>query len=123
VDHRSIARMTAAARVGVGVALLVTPGVVGRLLVGAGGTGPVAKVFARGMGVRDLVLGLGVLAALDRGDPHARDWIRAAALSDLGDTAANLLAFRHLTPTARVGALIIAGGAAATGFVAAENLD
>jgi hypothetical protein len=33
------------------------------------------------------------------------------------------LAFRHLPKHARLGALLLAGGAAVAGFVAADNLD
>ena len=123
VDHRSIARITAAGRVAIGTALLVAPRAVTRGWIGEAGGEPGAKLLARGLGGRDLVLGLGVINALDRGDPRAPDWVRASALADVADAAATVLAFRHLPKRARFGVLLLAGGAAAAGFVAADNLD
>ena len=123
VDHRSIARITAAGRVAIGTALLVAPRAVTRGWIGEAGGEPGAKLLARGLGGRDLVLGLGVINALDRGDPRAPDWVRASALADVADAGATVLAFRHLPKRARFGVLLLAGGAAAAGFVAADNLD
>jgi hypothetical protein len=123
VDHRSIARITAAGRVAIGTALLVVPRAVTRGWIGEAGGAPGAKLLARGVGGRDLILGLGVINALDRGDPRAQDWVRASALADGADAVATVLAFRHLPRRARFGVLLLAGGAAVTGFVAADNLD
>lgn len=123
VDHRSVARITASGRVAVGTALLVVPGAVTRGWIGPTGAAPGARLLGRGLGVRDLTLGLGVLGALGRGDPRARDWIRASAVADGGDAVATVLAYRHLPRRARFGVLALAAGAAALGFVAAENLD
>ncbi len=123
MDHRSVARITAAGRVAIGAALLVAPQAVTRGWVGPGGAAPGGRLLGRSIGVRDLALGLGVLAALDRGDPSARDWVRAAAVADVGDAVATVLAFRHLPKRSRFGVLAIAAGAAVAGFVAADNLD
>jgi hypothetical protein len=123
VDHRSIARITAAGRVAIGTALLLAPGAVARGWVGETGGQPGSRLLARGLGGRDLVLGLGVIGALDRGDPRAKDWVRASALADVTDAVATALAFRHLPKRSRFGVLLLAGGAAVAGFVAADNLD
>ena len=123
VDHRSVARITAAGRVAIGTALLAAPQLVTRGWVGADGSTAGGKLLARGLGARDLVLGLGVINALDRGDPGARDWVRASALADVGDAVATVLAFRHLPKRSAFGVLLIAGGAAVAGFVAADQLD
>jgi hypothetical protein len=123
MDHRSVARITAAGRVAVGAALLVAPQVVTRPWTGATGSLPGAKLLARGLGMRDLVLGLGVINALDRGDPRAPEWVRASAVADVGDAVATLLAYRHLPSRSRFVVLAVATGAAAVGFVAADNLE
>lgn len=123
MDHRSLARITAAGRVAIGAALLVAPQAVTRGWVGPSGAAPGGRLLGRSIGVRDLALGLGVLAAFDRGDPRARDWVRAAAVADVGDAVATVLAFRHLPKRSRFGVLALAAGAAVAGFVAADNLD
>ena len=123
MDHRSVARITAAGRVAIGTALLVAPQVVTRGWTGPTGALPGAKLLGRGLGVRDLMLGLGVINALDRGDPRAQDWVRASALADVGDAVATVLAFRHLPKASRFGVLALATGAAVAGFVAADHLD
>ncbi len=123
MDHRAVARMTAAGRVAVGVALLVAPGLVAGSWAGADCRRPGAKVLARALGARDLVLGLGVLAALERGDEHAATWVQAGAFADATDAAATALALRHLPRVSGLGVLAIAAGSAATGFAAAAHLD
>ncbi len=123
MDHRSVARITAAGRVAIGAALLVAPQAVTKGWVGAPGTEPGGRLLGRSIGVRDLALGLGVIGALERGDPRARDWVRAAAVADVGDAVATALAYRHLPRRSRFAILVLAGGAAVAGFVAADNLD
>lgn len=123
MDHRTLARIGAAGRVAIGAALLVAPQAVTKGWVGADASRPGAKLLGRSLGARDLVLGLGVLSALGRGDPQAKDWIRASAVADTVDAAATAVALRHLPKRSALGVLVLATGAAVTGFVAAENLD
>ena len=123
MDHRSVARITAAGRVAVGAALLLAPQVVTRAWAGPTGALPGAKLLGRAVGVRDLTLGFGVINALERGDPRTQDWVRASAVADVGDAVATVLAYRHLPKRSRFGVLAIAAGAAVAGFVAADNLD
>jgi hypothetical protein len=123
MDHRSIARLSAAGRVAIGAALLAVPRSVTRGWIGDVGGTAGGKLLGRSLGARDLTLGLGVLAALDRGDARAKDWIRASAVADTADAVATALAYRHLPKRSRFGVLVLAGGAAVAGFIAAENLD
>jgi hypothetical protein len=123
MDHRSIARISAAGRVAIGAALLAVPNLVTKGWTGDVGSTAGGKVLARALGARDLTLGLGVIGALDRGDARARDWIRASALSDTADAAATVLAYPQLPRRSRFAILALAVGAAAAGFVAAEHLD
>jgi hypothetical protein len=123
MDHRSIARISAAGRVAIGAALLALPQVVTRGWTGEDGSTPGGRLLGRSLGARDLVLGLGVINALDRGDPRAQDWVRAAALADTVDAVATTLALRHLPKRSAIGVIALAAGAAVAGFVAADHLD
>ena len=123
MDHRAVARINAVGRVAIGAALVAVPSLVTRSWVGEAGTTPGGKLLGRALGARDLVLGLGVIDALGRGDPSAKTWIRASALADSADAVATALAYPHLPKRSRFGVLVLAAGAAAAGFVAAEHLD
>jgi hypothetical protein len=122
VDHRQIARILAVARVAIGAVLLATPGPSGRRWLGDIARNPGAKVALRGMGARDMALGLGTLRALDRGEPVA-DWVRLSAVGDLSDAASGLLAARHLGGLRTFGTVASAGAAAAVGFVIGGKVD
>ncbi len=103
-------------RVAVGTGLLVVPRLTARGWVGGKVLAqPGAAALARGMGARDLALGLGTLLAIEQGK-GVRNWVEAGALSDLGDTVATLLAWRRLPRAGRLLALASAGAAAAVGF-------
>jgi hypothetical protein len=123
VDHRAVARILAAGRVAIGAGLLVAPAAVTKGWAGAPGVAAGGRLLGRSIGVRDLALGVGVLTSLERGEPQARAWVRAAALADVGDALATLVAYRHLPPRSRFGVLALAAGAAVAGFVAADHLD
>jgi len=122
MDDRATARRLAFGRVAIGVALVAVPRLAGRTWVGADAARGGAQVFARGLGARDVALGLGTIAALREGAP-ARPWLRAGVLSDLTDVTATWAARRELPALARIGALGIAGGAALVGARLAASLD
>ena len=83
------AAAVAAGRVGLGLAALARPAVVtGRPWVGPSGEGQAGRVLGRALGARDLALGLGTLAALQRPagpdtDQPTQSWVAlsGAALS------------------------------------------
>jgi hypothetical protein len=113
----------AAGRVALGVAALAWPSVPARPWVGAAADDLAARVFGRALGARDLALGLGALAALQRpaADPgSAAAWVAAGALSDALDVAASLASWRELPRGSRWLVVASAGGAALVG--AAEAL-
>jgi hypothetical protein len=83
-------------RTAVGVALVAAPGVPLRMAGGGQPTGAVLLLM-RTIGVRDLVLGAGTLAAA--GDADGGDsarWTRATLASDALDTLLGLLAVRSI---------------------------
>jgi hypothetical protein len=143
------ATAVAASRVGLGLVAFAAPEVVARSWVGAGG-GPsgrvTAQVMGRALGGRDLVLGLGALAALrlpstgipssswaaalstgaQKPDPAAGRvagaWVGLAALADGLDLVTTALSWRQLPSPQRWLVTLSAGGAAVVGAAAATSL-
>jgi hypothetical protein len=79
-------------------------------------------VFGRALGARDLALGLGALAALQRpaAEPgSASAWVAAGALSDALDVVASLASWRELPRIGRWLVVASAGGAALAGAAGA----
>ena len=112
----------AAGRVAVGLTALAWPSVLARPWVGASADDLAARVFGRALGGRDVALGLGALAALQRpgAEPgSAAAWVAAGALSDALDVAASLASWRELPRMTRWLVAASAGGAAVTGAAAA----
>jgi hypothetical protein len=97
-----------------GAAALTAPAPAGRALAGDGGAAPDAQAFLRGMGAREIGLGLGLLAMIRAGGP-TRPWIIAGLLADSGDIAGIVGAWRHMPPAKRWLGLWMAGAAAAVG--------
>jgi hypothetical protein len=95
-------------RTAVGVALIAAPGVPMRL---AGQRQPTSTdlLLMRTIGIRDLVVGLGTVAAArsqDIGD--VRRWTGAALASDSLDVAASLASVRSIGKRDSVGAALLA---------------
>ena len=109
-------------RVAIGAALLVAPGAAGRRWLGDIAGDRRAKVLLRGLGARDLALGLGTYRALDRGEP-VRPWVTMSMVGDLSDAVGSVLAFDAVGPTRSIATIASAGGAAALGAVAAPRVD
>jgi len=89
IDALELARSHAFGRTVFGAGLLLAPGLVGALWVGAPADRPGGQVLAMAMGARDLALGLGTYAAL-RGRGAARPWIRAGIVADAADLVATV---------------------------------
>jgi hypothetical protein len=95
---RDLAVGLAGGRIAIGVVSLLAPGLVGRAMMGPKGDLGGTRFALRVVGARDLALGIGVLAALDR-DAPVRGWLRASAVVDGVDAAGSLFARHHLRPT------------------------
>lgn len=120
---RTTARLVAWGRVGVGTAAVLTPSLVARPWVGDVGDDVPARLLARAMGGRDLVLGIGTLRGLSVSDAEGRPWVALGGVADLVDAVATVVAFGHLPRRARWAYLAIALGAAVTSTRAAIALD
>ena len=99
--------------------MLVTPGLFARLWIGASGRSPGVRVLTRAVGIRDVVLGLGLLRSTELGhDDHS--WLVLGAASDAVDALATLAAFRHLPRVRRWIIVASAAGASSTAFAASQ---
>jgi hypothetical protein len=118
---RNGAKAVAAGRVALGLTALAWPSVPARPWVGAAADDLAAQVFGRALGARDVALGLGALAALQRPaeSAAARSWIAAGALSDALDVAASVKSWRELPRISRWLVVASAGGAALIGAAGA----
>ena len=114
VTAERVARTFAANRTVLGVALVVAPGVAARAWVGGAAGRAGAQVVARGLGARDIAIGLGTILALERGG-RARPWAAAALISDAVDLAATAIAAPELPRPARLFGLAMTGGSTALG--------
>jgi hypothetical protein len=120
MEARDLAVGLAGGRTAIGVVSLLTPGLVGRAMMGPDGDSGGTRLFLRVIGARDLALGLGVLAALDRKAP-VQGWLRASAVVDGLDLAGSVLARHHLRPAvfpAAAGAA--SAGALLSGWLAGQ---
>lgn len=118
LDSRRVAVYLARARVGMGLALLVAPRLVGRAWIGDPADSRGARVFGRAMGARDVALGAGAAIALGERSGGG-DWLSMGAVVDGVDAVVSVLA-RGVSWRARVVGLWAAGSAAAHLMVARE---
>jgi hypothetical protein len=121
MDDATVALTAARARIAIGLAAVVAPGLASRALTGRKAAG-IEPLLARMLGARDLTLGLGAVIALDRGAP-VRGWIEGAAVADIVDAVASLLAKKRMRPRAFTGTVVLASGSAALGAYLSRRLD
>src|ERR1700730_5453035 len=85
LDHRAVdmkpVTLYAIDRLVFGAAALAAPAAAGRALAGDGGAAPDAQAFLRGMGGREIGLGLGLLREIRNGG-SVRPWLIAGVFFD-----------------------------------------
>lgn len=116
---RTGARATAALRVVLGVAALVSPRRAAGPWVGESGASTAGTVLGRAAGARDVALGAGALVATSQGAQAERTWWLAAAFCDALDATTTAAEWRSLPSPGRLLAGGAAVGAAALGVLAA----
>jgi hypothetical protein len=120
MEARDLAVGLAGGRIAIGAVSLLAPGLVGRAMMGPDGDSGGIRLVLRAVGGRDLALGIGVLAALDRG-ASVRRWLRASAVADGLDAAGSVLVRHRLRPTVFPAAAAAAtGGAVLSGWLAGQ---
>lgn len=120
METRTLARLLACARIGIGAALFAAPQTAARLWLGQPVT-PGGALLARGLGARDLALGVGQLVALDD-DGDAGPWLDAGVAADTADALGVMLARRDLPARTVAGTAAVALGAAVTGLALRQRL-
>jgi len=120
---RNLAQFLAWGRLGLGASAVVAPGLVSRPWIGRQSAEPTARLFARAMGGRDLVLGIGALRALAVSDDESRPWVALGGVADLVDAMATVVAFGRLPRRSRWGIMALTLGAALVSIRAAASLD
>jgi hypothetical protein len=121
MDDAQLALTLSRARLAIGAAAVLTPGLAVRALSGRGKTG-IEPLLARMLGARDMTLGLGVVIALDRGAP-VRGWLEAAAVSDAADCISALLGRSRMSRYAFGPTVGLAAGSALLGAYLSRRLD
>lgn len=122
LDAGKAARGIAASRVVIGAVFVLAPKWATRKWIGEPSETVAGHMGARGLGGRDLAIGLGTLWALQKGEP-ARPWLQAGTIADATDALAVMSAFRRLPKLRRLLYLGSAMGATALGIYLAGELD
>jgi hypothetical protein len=117
---RSLATTLALNRAAFGAAYLVAPATAGHGWIGRVADRPGAQVMIRGLGARDLALGVGALWALAAGNRAPRPWFAAHAVADGTDLVATLAARRGLRLRNLLFASGMAGASAAIAIAGAR---
>ncbi len=115
MSARDAARALALGRLAIGAGLLAAPGPIGRVWIGEDAERAGAQIFARAVGVRELILGALTLHVLDRPGVGYRT-VATCALADAVDCAATLAVRERLPTFAAIGAIGLAGGGALAGI-------
>ena len=121
MDDKDYARLLGLARIVLGAGFFLMPRRSLRMAWGIDAD-PAAAAVVRGMGGRDLALGVGLLANLEDGG-RARGWLEAGALADASDALGTVMAWSSLPRWRRLLVAGSAAGAAWLGHQLAGELD
>ena len=105
---RILAAFISLGRLVFGVAFIAEPKLMERAWIGKQARIPGAQLLARAVGARDLVLGLGGIHGLRRGDGSAGPWLGAAAICAAGDCGPTRAPGPTIPSQARRGVLAVA---------------
>ncbi len=121
MDKHLEVKALAAVRFGAGALLLLAPKRATELFAGAGSASTGGdRMMIRALGIRDVILGIGLLIGLQEG--RVRPWLRIGALAD-GVDAASALMGRGLPASRRWLIVAMAGGAAVHQSQLGEQVD
>lgn len=122
LSDEDLARGLAWLRVVAGFALFLFPRLGTRGWTGERAENAPTTLAVRGMGIRDVAIGAGLLTAMERGAP-TRGWLEAGAMVDAGDALGTLFSWRGLGKPRGVFWFATEVAAAALGLSLAERMD
>jgi hypothetical protein len=111
MDEKDLARLLGVSRLGVGTILFLAPRRASRFWTGESPEMAVSHMAVRGIGIRDIAIGLGLLTALEN-DGRVRGWLEASALADAGDAASTLMSWKRFGNARKYGWLALEVAAA-----------
>ncbi|MGH2818209.1 MAG: hypothetical protein ACRDJS_07075 [Actinomycetota bacterium] len=117
-----VARLLAWGRMLLGGFALLAPRRFERMWVGDAAEGTLSHMATRGLGGRDVAIGLGILKAMEQGG-GVRGWLEAGAVADASDALGTLSAWGALPKWRALFLLVLEVGAACVGMQAAETID
>jgi hypothetical protein len=120
VDARLVARAVAAGRIGFGAGLVIAPERFTNLWLGRDAARAGTQVVSRGLGARDIALGVGALAA---DESQLGAWVAGAVMADAADLMATVTAGRSVPVGGRVAVGLLALSGVALGAVALAGLS
>jgi hypothetical protein len=118
----TLAAAVAAGRIGIGAAMVLAPGRVAEIFAGRDGERPATRVFAAGLGARDVAIGVGTAWALGQGF-GAGPWLAAGVAGDIADCVSMLRARRSLPPLSAAAGIALAAAGAIGGAWLMRELD
>lgn len=122
MDDRDTARMLGWARVAIGGFLFLMPRKAARIWTGREQADFPNNMMVRGLGARDVIIGVGLATALESGR-SASAWLQASAAADASDALGTLTSAGELGRLRALGLLTLEVGAAILGLSLAESLD
>src|SRR2546423_15072168 len=112
MDQRTNVLVIARGRIVMGLAMLVVPSVMLRVMFGHDASTRTARVMARMFGAREVVLGVGTITSVKERTQDA-EWVSASAVADAVDGL--VMAFSPGVPRRSRPAALIGGAPAAAG--------
>ncbi|MFP5297649.1 MAG: hypothetical protein ACLGHL_01520 [Actinomycetota bacterium] len=122
VETKDMIRMLSFGRIVIGAGAFMAPRRFGRAWTGGPAEETASVMAVRGLGARDVALGLGTLLALE-GDGPVRGWLEAQALADASDTVSTLANFGDIPGIRRFVMLATAATACYLGIRLAGEVD
>jgi hypothetical protein len=117
-----VARLLAWGRILLGGFALLAPRRFERMWVGDATEGTPSHMGTRGLGGRDVAIGIGILKAMEQGG-RVRGWLEAGEVADASDALGTLGAWGELPKWKSALLFVLEVGAAYAGMKAAETID
>ena len=117
MDQRTNVLVIARGRIVMGLAMLLVPSIMLRVMFGRDASTRTARVMARMFGAREVVLGVGTITSVKERTQDA-EWVSASAVADAVDGL--VMAFSPGVPRRSRPAALLGGSAAVVGMLAAR---